>query len=681
MPDLQEQVQREMAAAPEKTEPTRDSFKEDWLEAKQYWTRIHAVYDYAWLFYNSIVFMTSLYGEKWVQSFGLQVTVPRTFMTVESIASQMLNRKIEFALTGRNFRSFESAKHNEKMLNAEWRRSQSDKVLRDVEKDALIYGNGYGFSVYEDDVQAFHFLKPEDLERAPDDPEDGVPDYESIKTAGELEWITQEVTQYRGMKFKRWCPYYTFTDPYATNDEERRYVYHYGTLSVDEMRKFVVAKGWLTEEEAKTRIQKTAVERFDRIKNQLDTMYQMPINPYNRGDHQNPSAVHSSQQNELQDENRVAFIERYEKDGYEIRLVNEDVTLYKDFNVYPHKKIPVTTFWDVRVPGEFRGRGEPEIIRYQQVEENKIHNLMLQAALIAVVQRYAINPSLLENESDINNIFAPLRLKALPGNDVQKAIMPMTQPDIKSGPFKLMDLVKEIIQQATGASDFVLSASNASTDTATESENLVQASAARIRTKLVSMEENLEQVAQLWIPCFTAFYDEEQDLKISGQNIYYRYLPYDSSANENQEMIKATAEKLGAAPGVTLRATYQALGYKDVVFASDLIGEYDAEIKITDLDINADKAVDRYLKAIKVMTEANTAAQQSGDKRRFDVFKLSKEMVRQFPFIESVDEYIIGGDEGQAMTLPEEEQPAAAIPASEQGLQPAMAEQPNLTAQ
>lgn len=664
-----------MVEPAETTQATRDVFKEDWEEAKQYWRRVHSVYDYAWLFYNSVVFINNLYGEQWLEAFGLQVAVPRTFMTIESIRSQMMNRKIEFEISGRNFRSFESAKHNEKLMNSEWKRSKADRVLRECEGDALIYGNGYGASIYVDDTKQYHFLKTEDENRAPDDPEDGVPDVESIKTAGELNWMKQEVVEYRGMKFRRMDPYYTFTDPHATDDESRRYVYFYGDEDTDKFREFVVAKGWLTQEEADKRIQPTSVERFDSIRGQLDTLYNMPISPWTRTDNEGIGSTANKQMLEPQDRNRTAFIERYERDGYEIRLVNEDVPLYKDFNIYPHKKIPITTFWDVKVPGEFRGRGEPEIIRYKQIEENKIHNLMLQAALMAVVQRYAINPALLEDESDANfyNPFKPLRLKALPGNDVSKAIQPMQQPDLKSGPFKLMDLVKEIIQQTTGASDFVLSASNAQTDTATESENLVQASAARIRSKLVSMEEGLEDVAQMWIASFTAFYSEEMDLKLTGKNVYYRYLPYDSSVNEDPTFIQETAEKLGAAVQPTVRAIYQALGYKNVVFASDLIGEYDTVVKITDIDVSADRAIDKYLKAIKVMSEANVAAQNVGDTRRFDVFKLSMDMVRQFPFIENVDEYV----KEEPAPTPESQPPTEGEPPltnSETALQPTMTE-------
>lgn len=680
MPDgLQDQIEKEMSAAPETTEPTRDAFKEDWEEALAFWKRIHPIYDYAWLFYNSMVFMSNLYGEKWLEVFGMQVAVPRTFMTVESIASQMLNRKIEFDVSGRNFNSYEKAEYEQQILNSEWGRAQADKVIRESDKDALIYGNGYILSVFVDEKTDFHMLPQEDEGQAPDDPEDGVEDVESIKTVGELQWMQESITEYKGMKCRRLDPYYTFTDPYATCDEDRRFVYFYGSMDVDQMREFVVKKGWLTEEDAKKRIQPTTVERFDNIRNQLDSLYSSPITPYTRGDHQG-SQVAPAQQSELQNRNRCAYIERYEKDHYEIRLVGDDVTLYKDFNIYPHKKIPITTIWDVKVPGEFRGRGEPEIIRYQQVEENKIHNFLLQAALISIVQRYAIVPSLLEDETDanFNNPFKPLRLKALPGNSVEKAIMPMQQPDLKSGPFKLMDLVKEVVQQTTGATDFVISSSNATTDTATESENLVQASAARIRTKLVNLEESLEQIAQMWIACFVAFYDEEADLKITGKNVYYRYIPYDKAkVNEDQEFIQKTADAHGAAPQTTLRSFYQALGYKDVIFASELIGQYDVKVKISDIEINADRMVDKYLKAIKVMAEANAAAAASGESKRFDVFKLSEDMIRQFPFIENVEEYIIGGKPEASLPIPEpapmEGEQVEVQP--EQGMAPAMAQE------
>lgn len=689
MPDpvLERELTEEADEKP-KALQTTDEFQTEWDEAREYWKQIHRIYDYAYLFYKSIVTLNNIYGERYLKSFGLQVSVPRTFMTVEAISSQMLNRKIEFAVGGRNFRSSQNAHYQEKRLNGEWKRSKADKELRDAERNALIFGNGYLLNTFVDDVRDFHFVKeqtenPEGEEGAdvdpagPEDPEDGAPNAVTSPTKGltEDDWELRKTTIYKGMKPNSLNPYNVFTDPHATNDENRRYVYLYSTPKVQDLIDFVVGKGWMTEEEAKAKIQSNTVQRFDEIRDTLDVLYNQPLTPYTRGDHQVDTTATTPptarQQNDM-----VGIVERFGRDGYEIRIDGSNETLYKDYNVYPHKQIPIITFWDVKVPGEFRGMGEPEIIRYQQVEENKIHNLLLHATLMTIVQRYAIRGDLLEDEADLSfaDPFKPLRLKQLPGNDITKAIMPMTQPDVKRSPFELMDLVKEIIQQSTGATDFVISASNAVTDTATESDNLVAASAARIRSKLVTLEEGLVCLAEQWLACFPAFYDEDMDFQITGEKAWYKYLPYDrAKANEDPTIKAETQAKLqyvnngAGVTGDTVEQMYKYAGYTEVIFQSDLTGGFVAEVRITDLDSNLNETTENYLKVIKVMSEANAAAAATGDKRRFDVFKLSKDLIRNYPMIKNVDEYI-QGEAPENMGLPkppEPEQPAEPMPLPE----------------
>ena len=637
-----------------------DVFERDWAIAKAYWERKHRVWDYGYLNYKSILTYNNLYGQDYLRAFGLQVFVPRTFQTVEAIGSQMNSRKTEFVVKGgsgpKGFRDSERAKYFETMDNIEWKRSEAEYQKQIATKNALLYGNGYLLNAFVDETEEKHFpVLPEEDDTEPAVHDDGKPVEESVdmNKPKEIKWEPRQITIYRGMKPTSENPYYIFPDPYAKGDNWS-YCYRYVIMTVDDMRAYVVQRGWMTMEEAYEKVVATQVERFDGIKDTIDTLYEQPISSkYTRGDSTNNggTVTQTKSSGDFGGE-FAALIERYESDYYEVRLASSITeTMYKDWNVYPHKQIPIVVLKDNPVPDEPCGIGEPELIRWQQIEENKLHNLLMQAVMMAVVQRYAVNSTLLEDETDINffNPFKPIRLKPMPGISVAQAVMPLPQPEVKQSPFQLLDRIKSISQATSGASDFVVSANESIADTATESNNLLAATTMRIKDKARHIEEvGIIRLAKQWHACYPFFYDEEMDFQLTGEDSYIHWMPYDRAvANENQALIEKARKELDVIEeeGQTLEDVYELKGYKQVVYISDVQeGSFVTEIRISDLEMDRQKTVDEFLKLLKVMNEVNVAAKEGGDTRRFDVFKLALEAMKSMNVIRDPSEFIMGAD-------------------------------------
>jgi hypothetical protein len=493
-----------------------------------------------------------------------------------------------------------------------------------------------------------HFpVTKKEKESGPQDPEDGKPqeDTPTFDDKRKIEWEEREVVSYQGMKPKALNPYYVFPDPIETGRKLETRCFQYVPMDVEKAREFVVSKGWLTEEEAKAKVTVMPVEYFDKVRDTIDWLYSMPFyNGYNRGDHVDPQGQPLNKAPERRQENMTALIILNEPDHFEVRC-GEDEVLYVDFNIYPHKEIPIIPFFNHKIPGEFPAMGEPEIIRYQQVEENKVHNFTLSTMLMLLVQRFAIHSDAVENENDLSfyDPFKPIRLKSLPGLTVNQAIMALPQPDVKRTPFEMMSLIKETIQVATGASDFIASANDSEAQTATESNNLMAATNGRIKERIREMTASLKNLINQWHTCFYTFYDQEMDLYISGEKTYTRYLPYQrDEANENKHLIEKAGNELNAT-GMTLEEVYKHAGYDEVIFLSDLMGNMIGDVAIADPDVNVAQTIARYKQVLDLMNEVNkTAAAVPNETQRFDVFRFGKDMLKLFDLVKNPEDYITG---------------------------------------
>lgn len=659
----------------------KDAFADDWVRAKNYWLKFHRVYDYSYLFYKSVVTANAFDGEDFTRAFGMQVFVPLTFQTIEGLTAQVNRRRLRIKIASLTKRETARTKILGEFDNAEWQRANGDASLADAEKNAFIFGNGYLLNAFVEDKVSVHMPrldKPGAEAEKPESSDDGVPDEEpkaeeeteKAPIAKRVEWDVEEKTLYFGMRPKALNPYYVFTDPNATEDADRGYVYLYVPMALESARDFVVSNGWMSKVDAEAKILPMQVERFDKIRDAIDMMYSRPaVGQWSRGDHVDPyDAYTAGTRSDIDRGEQVAFLMRYEADHFEVRLASANSeTLYKDWNVYPHKQIPIVSLFDVKTPHEFRAQGEPEIMRWQQIATNRVENMQLSAMMISIVQRYAVRSDLIEDETDLlfYNPFRPIRLKALPGlTSASQAITPMPQLDVKDSAFKMLDRQRATAQATTGISDFIIGGNNAKTDTATESNNLLAAANARIAEKLRMVDEiAMRSLIGQWHSAIPFFYDTELEYRLFGADEYLMYLPYDrDEANEDASLVAAAATKLDAV-GETLEEVYQNAGYKLVIFRSDIDEGFAVDIEVADGDSLEQKQFDHMNRILRTMVEVNDkmATASPNDPRRFDVFLFGKDILKNFPEVTDVDKYVIGETKKAAPAFPQG-MPGGAMP-------------------
>lgn len=630
-----------------------DLYKQEFTKDMNYRvTNIHPKMNFHYLQYKGILALNSIYGKDYLDTIGLQVSVPRTFMTVEAIKPSLTGRPLDIDVEADDLQAVPYEKKAKYTLKGEWKRSKSDIAKSDAMFDALVYGTGFLISRFvEDNIE-------HDYERAAEDGDENVytnEDGEKITTVSEI------MTRYKGMKAFRLDPYCVFPDrnattdmPYESGSWQRCWVYSAWDYDV-----------WLDVcEEMGYNIEGMqaggTLEDFGAIKRTIDTIYTDALSQVNTrsDDGLLVTTTAQTQVEELDMSNKIMVVECFEEERYSVFSGANWTINAMEGAISRDHRIPIVALRDYVIPGEFDGIGEPEVLRWQQYEENRIHNLSYMQILTSTVQRYGVVEELLKDptEARASNPFKPIRLKYRPGIKIGEVIQPMNQGKGTQYPQQFLQDVKNIGQSATGITDFFIGANEATTDTATEANRLANATTERIRQKIYEMEErDLVRVLHNWLVNIPYLYDDELDLKIHGEDdkFYVKFLPMDSSNNEDTGLIAEYSTEFGI-PLVdeegnkikTLEDLFMRAGYEDVVFIDEITNRFDITIKTATAQGDKLKIIQEFRQVITELSAINQHNVAVGLPPEFKVDQLGKELLKQFDdIIKDVDDYLYSDEE------------------------------------
>ncbi len=588
----------------------------------------HRMMNYHYLQYKGILYLNRVYGQEYLKTIGLQVNVPRTFMTIESIRPQLIDKQLDIGVQSWNKKSQPYQAKARDMLLGEWSRSKAKWVKADAQTDALTFGTGYAISKYVDDTIDTDILDGYD--------DDGKP----LTVPGKL-------TRYQGMKLVYLNPYTVFRDRNATTHEPGNsgswgHCYVYSIWDFDAWKEKCEKEGFDTEGMEKGGY----LREFDEVRRKIDTIYAYS-EFRNRDDN---GQIVTSTDGELHSPdwgNSIMVVERFEEQSYSICSGANWTVNYKNKNNDPDKIIPIHVFKDYSVPGEFEGIGEPEVLRWQQYQENKVHNLGYLQVLQSAVQRFGVVKELLVDptEAKMNNPLKPIYLKYVPNASINNAIQPLNQGKGTQYPRDFLSEIKSIGQSATGITDGMIGASKMITDTATEASILQNASLARINRKIHEMEDrDLIPALEHWLCCIAYYYSDELDLLITdGEDYYAKFIPFTRDYNDNAKIVAEYAAKEGMLEGTTtVEEVYLKKGYKNVVFVSDIINNFKISIKTATSEADQKEIIREFREVILDMDTANKVLMEMGQPARYDTAELRKDLLRQFPkIIENPDNYIL----------------------------------------
>ena len=296
-------------------------------------------------------------------------------------------------------------------------------------------------------------------------------------------------------------------------------------------------------------------------------------------------------------------------------------------NPNPQKISNLTKLDNVGLPDEYWKMGYPYQIRYQQIEENRIHNSVLDTLHFNISSMIGINTQYLEDPDDLEIYPQKVwKMKAMPGVKIDE-MMQTIQPN-SSGiapAIKMMDEVKKIAQSTTSITDFVTGASKSIAGTATESNKLAGASDLAIADQIKEMSSGaLTDVAKIFLSMYPIAYSGEEMDVISGKN---KILFIGKTRKEISE--KELAKKLvDRSP-------------EELIFLDDVDITQPEFITIGDVSMDRGAKLSQWISAIDFSKSVNEVAFATGDPRRLDTIKMGQLALENFDVVGNPDEFLM----------------------------------------
>ena len=579
-------------------------------------TEQRKIWDYSYLAYKGIMLWAEINRKRRANQFGLYVNVPRTFMTIEGIRRNFNISKLKVQLE--QVAGMEDFKRNNlsAFLNYDIKRGGTFEQIKDAGFNKLLFGNGFLYSYLAERKGKFGKII-------------GKVNSETAVVKNTLD--TEEKIKYFGMVSRSVSPYKIFPDPdgltFDYNDAVNspcnytciRDVKHITTFRRD--WKGIIPDKILDEVEPGGK----DMNNYEAVRETVDSLFGMDSLRY-------PGTVED-----------VVGTSKITKSYSGKEYVEERVWLGEDFfivqagkelkfclispNPNPKKISNIVKLDDVKVPGEFWSLGEPYIMRYQQVEENRIHNCVLDTLHFAISGMIGINTQYLEDEYDLDIYPQKVwKMKAMPGVKIDEIMQTFQASSSGIAPaIKFMDEVKKISQSTTSITDFVTGASKSIAGTATEANKLSGASDLAIADKIKEMAGGaLAKVAKIYLSMYpVAYADEKMSAIFEKHKIYF-----------SGKDIKKTSEK-------ELTKILLGKNPKEVMFLNDLDVDTPEFNIVGDVSMNRGEKLSQWISVIDYMNKVNETAYATGDTRRLDVMKAGLRGMENFDVVGEPEEFLM----------------------------------------
>jgi len=578
------------------------------------------IWDYSYLSYKGIILNEEINRKRRSNEFGLYVNVPRTYMTIEGIRRNFNISKLKVYLDAVPGMINEKRRAISSFLNYDLKRGGTFSQIKDAGFYKLLYGNGFLFTYLLNRKKKFGKITG-DI---------------NVKTAVVKNTLDKEATtKYFGMVARAVSPYRVFPDPSGStqdyNDNMNNPVNYTLLREVKHISTF--RKDWqgIIPEEILKEVKPGGndMTNYEAVKETIDSLFSSDALKY-PGSVQDFVGQASKSIKKVYDSSE--FVEERIWIGEDFYIVQAGAGLKFCLispNPNPKKLSNLVKLDDVKVPGEYWSMGEPYIMRYQQIEENRVHNAVLDTLHFAISGMMGINTQYLEDEFDTQISPGKVwKLKAMPGVKIDE-MMQSFQPGsggIAAGRAFLQD-IKEVGQSTTSVTDFVTGASKSIAGTATESNKLAGASDLAIGEKIKEMAQGaLTNIAKIFLSMYPiAYSDKDFDIEMDKQKLkFVGKTKNDISEKELTEILEKGE-----------------LNAKQLIFADDVdVREPEFEV-IGDITLNRQAKFNEWVSAIDFSNKVNETAYATGDPRRMDTIKMSLRALENFDVIGDPDDFLM----------------------------------------
>jgi len=602
----------------------REILDNNWYpRANEALTNQRKIWDYSYLAYKGIMLWSEINRKRRANQFGIYVNIPRTFMTIEGIRRHFNLSKLKVNLEPVPNLTDKKRQAIGTFLNYDIKRGKTISQIKDAGFYKLLYGNGFLYSYLAERTGKYGKITG-DIDK---------------KTAVVKNTLDKEnKTKYFGMVSRAVSPYKIFPDPDGTthdyNDTQNQPVEYTCIRTVKKINTFLRDWKGIIPCEILDDVKPGGMDmnNYEAVRETVDLLFSQESLKY-------PGTV-----SDLVVNSKV--VSTYDTREY----VEERVWVGEDFlivqaglglkfclispNPNPQKISNITKLDDIRIPGEYWAMGEPYIMRYQQIEENRIHNAVLDTLHFSISGMMGINTQYLEDEFDTEVYPQKVwKLKGIPGVKIDEMIQSF-QPSANgiSPAITFMDEVKKISQSTTSITDFVTGASKSIAGTATESNKLAGASDLAIADKIKEMAEGaLTDISKIYLSMYPIAYSDENMKAIAKKN----------KISFIGKEIKNMSEK-------EIAKELEGLDPNNVIFKDD-IDITEPEFFVTG-EVSMDRAgkLSQWVSAIDYAKSINEVAYNTGDPRRIDIIKMGLLGMENFDVIGNTDEFLMEGQPTKA---------------------------------
>jgi len=575
------------------------------------------IWDYSYLSYKGIVMQDEINRTRKANKFGIHVNVPRTYMTIEGIRRNFNISKLRVHLEPIPGITDLKRKNIGTFLNYDLRRGKTYEQVKDAGFNKLLFGNGFLYTYLAERVGKYGNIVGDIIETG----------NKSGYVKSRLD--TKKTRKYFGMVARSVSPYKVFNDPDGVvldyNDVANKPCNFHCLRDVKHINQFKRDWRGIVPDKLLDEVMPGGEDmtNYEAIRETIDYLFQGDTMKY-------PGTVSDVIGNSkvVTEYNQEEFVEErlwLGEDFFILQAGKGLKFLIISPNLNPNKDINLTKLDDVKIPGEYHAMGEAWIQRYQQVEENRIHNYSLDTLYHGISGMLGINAQYLEDEFDLDIYPQKVwKFKPMPGVKMDEMIQQF-QPSTGgvSAAMKFMEEVKNISQSTTSITDFVTGASKSIADSATEANKLAGASDLAIADKVKEMANiALTDVAKHFLSMYQDAYDKEE---FKSAKIYFLGKTLESVSGKNDKTIEKILKKGFSA--------------NQIIFKDDLNITEPSFYTTGDVSLDRNAKFAQWVSAINFSKSINEVSFATGDTRRMDVIKMGKMALENFDVIGNPDEF------------------------------------------
>lgn len=575
------------------------------------------IWDYSYIAYKGTMLYNEINRKRRTNGYGMYVNVPRTFATIEGIRKNININQLKIDVEKYENDDPVARYKLRSFLNYDLDRSGTRDQIKQAGFDKLLYGNGFLYSYLLNRNGKYGNIV-------------GKIDENTGRVKVSLD--KNIVNKYYGMVARRISPYQVFPDPNGSHFNVDNNLDRLCSNTCLRTCKHISAfkrdwKGVIPDKILDSVIPGGKdMTNYEAIKETVDFMFDYDNYRYPGTVQDFVTSTKVSAQY-----NKAEYVEERIWLGEDFLIVQAGAGLkicLVSCNPNPEKRYAIEKMDDISIPGEFWAMGEPYIMRYQQIEETRIHNSVLDLLHFSISGMLGINTQYLEDPYDLEYYPGKVwKFKAIPGVGINDVMQNFQASPAAIGPaLKFMQEVKQIGQQTTSITDFVTGASKSIADTATEANKLSSASDLTLVDKIREMVSGpMINICKNWLAQYPIVYEGQKiEMANNGKKLYF--------VGKNRD--KTTEKEIKN----ILDKGYEA---EDVVFMDD-VDTSNPKLKIIgDIEVSKELKYREWVSAIDFANSINKVAFETDDPRRIDTIKMAQDAMANFDVISDPSEYIM----------------------------------------